>query len=77
MANFAIIRVRVTPIVQAIPRKASVSRAEVLSTLRKHGTSHFVTRPSRGNALHRCSRSGYDLILEVSPAPPNLTCSHQ
>lgn len=69
MADFAKIRLRATPIAQAIPRWALFRRAEVLSTLRKHGTSRFVTRPSRGYALHRCSGSGYDLILEVSPAP--------
>lgn len=77
MADFAKIRVRVTPIAQAIPRRASVRRAEVLSTLRKHGTSRFVTRPSRGDAAHRCSGSGYDLILEVSPAPYALARCYQ
>lgn len=77
MANFAKIYVRVMPIAQAIPRRASVRRAEVLSTLRKHGTSRFVTRPSRGDALHRCSGSGYDLIFEVSPAPDTLARCHQ
>lgn len=72
MDDFAKIRGRVTPIAQAIPRRASARRAEVLSTLRKHGTSRFVTRPSRGDALRRCSGSGYDLILEVSLAPPPM-----
>lgn len=77
MANFGTIHRRVTPIAQAIPRRAPVRRAEVLSTLRKHGMSRFMTRPSQGDALHRCSGSGYDLILEASPAPHTLACSHQ
>ena len=76
MANFANIELRVTPIAQAIPRMASVRRAEVLSTLRKHGTSRFAARPSRGDALRRCSGSGYDLILEVSPAPQTIAGFH-
>jgi hypothetical protein len=76
MADVARIRVRLTPIAQAIPRWALFRRVEVLSTLRKHGTSRFVTRPSRGDALHHCSGSGYDLILEVSPAPQTLARCH-
>lgn len=72
MANFARICTRVTPIVQTIPRRVSDRRAEVLSTLRKHGASLLVTRPSQGDATHHCSRSGYDLIFEVSPAPHDL-----
>lgn len=76
MANSATIHTRVMPIARAIPRRASVRRAEVLSTLRKHGTLRFVTRPSQGDALHRCSGSGYDLILEVSPALHTLARWH-
>jgi len=76
MANFARICLRVTPIAQAIPRRASVRRAEVLSTLRKHGASRLVARPSQGDAMHRCSGSGYDLIFEVSPAPHTLKYCH-
>lgn len=68
MADQATIHKRVMPIARAIPRRVSAPRAEVLPTLRKHGTLLFVTRPSQGDALHRCLRSGYDLILEVSPA---------
>lgn len=63
MAESANMSWRVTPIAQAIPRRASARRAEVLSTLHKHGAPHFAARPSRGDALHRCSGSGYDLIL--------------
>lgn len=77
MANFATIFVRVTLIAEAIPRRASVWRVEVLSTLRKHGTSRFVTRPSQGDALDHCLGSGYDLIFEVLPAPYTLGRCHQ
>lgn len=63
MANLVKILKRVMPIAQAIPRRAQVRRAEVLSTLRKHGASRFATRPSQGDALHRCLGSGYDLIF--------------
>jgi len=72
MANQATIHTRVTPIARAIPRWVSARRAEVLPTLRKHGTLRFVTRPSQGDALHHCLGSGYDLILEVSPALQTL-----
>lgn len=77
MANVAKIASRLTPIAQAIPRRTLVRRVEVLSTLRKHGTSRSVTRPSRGDALHHRSGSGYDLILEVSTAPRASARFHQ
>ncbi len=77
MDNLATILSRVTPIAQAMPRRTLVQRVEVLSTLRKHGTSYFVTRPSQGDALDRCLGSGYDLILEVLPAPNTFGCCHQ
>lgn len=57
------IGVRLTPIAQAIPCRILVLQAEVLSTLHKHGTSLLVTRPSQGDALHHCLKSGYDLIF--------------
>lgn len=76
MVNFARICTRVTPIAQAIPRRAWSRWAEVLSTLHKHGASRLVTRPSQGDATHRCSGGGYDLILEVSPAPYTLKRCH-
>lgn len=76
MANSGTISLRVIPIAQAIPRRTSARRAEVLSTLRKHGASHYVTRPSQGDAMHHCLGSGYDLIFEVPPAPYSLACCH-
>jgi hypothetical protein len=77
MAKVAKMILRLIPIAQAIPRRTLVRRVEVLSTLRKHGTSRFVTRPSRGDALHHCLGSGYDLILEVSTAPHISARFHQ
>ena len=64
--------VRLPPIAQAIPHRTLVPWAEVLSTLRKHGTSLLVTRPFQGDALHHCLKSGYDLIFQASPAPSTL-----
>jgi hypothetical protein len=69
MVDSVTMRARVMPIAQAIPREVSASRAEVLPTLRKHGSPHRVAIPSRGDALRRSLRSGYDLIHQASPAP--------
>ena len=69
MDDWATIGSRAMPIAQAIPRKSFVLRAEVLLTLRKHGATPQVSRPSSGGALRRCRGSGYDLIHQVSPAP--------
>lgn len=77
MADLVRIRGRVMPIVQAIPRKVSALRAEVLPTLRKHGSPRQAATPSCGDAL-RCSlRSGYDLIHQASPAPRPICVRYQ
>ena len=69
MGEWGIISRRVMPIAKAIPRKTSVLRAEVLPTLRKHGSLSSAVKPSQEDALHHCLESGYDLIHQASPAP--------
>lgn len=73
MADSVRMRLRVMPIAQAVPRKVSALRAEVLPTLRKHGSPRQVAIPSCGDALRRSLRSGYDLIHQVSPAPQAIS----
>lgn len=68
---------RVMPIAQATPREVSALRAEVLPTLRKHGSSRQVAIPSCGDALRRSLRSGYDLIHQASPAPQPTSVRYQ
>lgn len=69
MDEWATISSRAMPIAKAIPRKSIVLRVEVLLTLRKHGATPNVSKPSLGGALRRCQGSGYDLIHQASPAP--------
>lgn len=77
MADSVKIRARAMPIAEAVPRKASALRAEVLPTLRKHGSPCQVAIPSCGDALRRGLRSGYDLIHQASPAPQALAARYQ
>jgi hypothetical protein len=77
MADWVRIRARVMPIAQAIPRKVSALRAEVLPTLRKHGSLRQVAIPSCGDVSRRSLRSGYDLIHQASPAPLPITACEQ
>jgi hypothetical protein len=60
---------RVMPIAQAIPHRNSFVWAEVLPTLRKHGSPLKVAIPFRGDPLCRRPESGYDLIFQASLAP--------
>lgn len=69
MAESDNISPRVVPTAKAVPREVSVSRAEVLPTLRKHGSPLQAVKPSLGDVLCRCVGSGNDLIHQASPAP--------
>ena len=60
MADTAIMYVRATPTVQAVPLEASVSSAEVLHTLRKQGSTPSASIPSQGHARRDCWGRGYD-----------------
>ena len=69
MGEWAKMKARGMPIAKAIPHKACVLRAEVLLTLRKHGSTPQASKPSQEGALRHCLVRGYYLIHQASPAP--------